>query len=140
MPERAVKNWVDARRAYFKALTYQTANATFSSTADEFESEARLFFLATTAKALGQVVHILQDGSQPQHARIDRHNHSNMTWPFLNADLPRRLMEVYTNIRVTRDINLSPLEDRERLRGMFTVESGNLEIPALPPVGSRLCV
>lgn len=128
--------WVDARRAYFKALTYQTANATFSSTADEFESEARLFFLATTAKALGQVVHILQDGSQPQHARIDRHNHSNMTWPFLNADLPRRLMEVYTNIRVTRDINLSPLEDREPLRAMFTVESGNLEIPALPPVGS----
>lgn len=45
-------------------------------------------------------------------------------------------MEVYTNIRVTRDINLSPLEDREPLRAMFTVESGNLEIPALPPVGS----
>ncbi|MBK9656429.1 MAG: hypothetical protein IPO66_13585 [Rhodanobacteraceae bacterium] len=128
--------WVDARRAYFKALTYQTANATQSSAADGFESEVRLFFLATTIKAIGQVVHILQDGSQPQHARIDRHNHSNVTWDFLNADLPRRLMEVYTNIRVTRDINLSPLEDREPLRAMFTVESGNMELPALPPVGA----
>ncbi len=128
--------WIDARRAYFKALTYQTDLATQSSTADEFESEARLLFLATTTKAIGQVMHILQDGSQPQHARIDRHNHSNVTWEFLNAELPRRLMEVSTNIRITRDINLSPLEDREPLRSMFTNEVGNIELPALPPVGS----
>jgi len=128
--------WIDARRAYFKALTYQTNAATQSSTADEFESEARLFFLATTTKALGQVMHILQDGSQPQHARIDRHNHSNVTWDFLNAELPRRLMEVSTNIRITRDINLSPLDDREPLRAMFTNEFGNIELAGLPPVGN----
>lgn len=35
--------WLDARRAYFKALTYQTTNATLSPQADEFESEIRLF-------------------------------------------------------------------------------------------------
>jgi hypothetical protein len=129
--------WLDARRAYFKALTYQTAAATQSSTADEFESETRLFFLATMTKSLGQVVHILQDGSQPQHSRLDRHNHSNMFWPALfNTDLPRRLMEVYTNIRVTRDINLSPQEDREPLRAMFTGLEGNVDIPPPPAFGT----
>ena len=130
-------SWLDARRAYFKALTYQTTAATLSSIADEFESETRLFFLATMTKTLGQVVHVLQDGSQPQHSRLDRHNHSNMFWPSMfNTDLPRRMMEAYTNIRVTRDINLSPQEDREPLRGMFTGIDGNLDIPPAPPLGS----
>ena len=130
-------SWLDARRAYFKALTYQTTAATLSSTADEFESETRLFFLATMTKSLGQIVHVLQDGSQPQHSRLDRHNHSNMFWPSMfNTDLPRRMMEAYTNIRVTRDINLSPQEDREPLRVIFTGIDGNLEIPPAPPLGS----
>lgn len=129
--------WLDARRAYFKALTYQTANATLAPQADEFESEARLFFLATTIKVLGQVVHILQDGAQPQHSRLDAHNHSNVPlFELLNKDLPRRLMEVHTNVRVTRDINLSPPEDVEPLRRLFTDQTGNVELPPPVPVGS----
>lgn len=127
-------SWADARRAYFQALTYQTADATLAPLTDEIESEVRLFFLATTVKALGQVLHVLQDGSQPQHSRLDAHNHSNH--PFLsifNKKLPRRMIEVYTNLRVTLDLNLATNVDREPLRSMFTDASGNLEnLPALP--------
>jgi len=35
--------WLDARRAYFKALTYQTSAATTSTTADTLESETHCF-------------------------------------------------------------------------------------------------
>lgn len=129
--------WLDARRAYFKSLTYQTAAATQSVTADELESEIRLFFLATMVKSLGQVAHILQDGAQPQHSRLDAHNHSNSPiFSLLNKDLPRRLMESYTNIRVTRDIGLAAKEDVEPLRKMFTDPAGNVELPPLVPIGT----
>jgi hypothetical protein len=129
--------WLDARRAYLKALTYQTTNATLSPQADEFESEVRLFFLATMMKSLGQVSHVLQDGAQPQHSRLDGHNHSNNFFlAFFNKDLPRRLLEVYTNIRVTGDINLAAEEDIEPLRKMFTDVTGNMALPPLVPVGT----
>ena len=88
-------------------------------------------------KALGQVSHVLQDGAQPQHSRLDAHNHSNsVIFSLFNKDLPRRLMEVYTNIRVTRDVTLSAKEDIEPLRKMFTDQNGNVELPPLIQVGS----
>jgi len=129
--------WLDARRAYFKSLTYQTEDATLSIVLDEYESEARLFFLASMMKSLGHVTHILQDGAQPQHSRLDAHNHSAQFWAGLfNKPLGRRMMEVYTNIRVTRDIALAPLRDRVKLRRMFSDADGNVDLPPALVIGS----
>lgn len=65
--------WVDARSNYWKALTLEryvgggTANERFGSS---FERKQRW---ATAIASLGHVIHLLQDGAQPQHTRNDSH-------------------------------------------------------------------
>ena len=66
-------SYMDARRAFYYALTYkqpsQTANNAF------VDSRVRMSLWSTTLKSIGHVVHLLQDQASPQHARGEPHNH-----------------------------------------------------------------
>jgi len=60
----------DAREAMYRALTgYSTQGDTVAATQDE-----RNKYWATTFRALGDIVHLIQDMGQPQHTRNDRHS------------------------------------------------------------------
>jgi len=93
-------SWVDARRQLWLALTYKPSPGT--GEADGRAAQARLAFMATAIKSLGQVLHHLQDAAQPQHSRKDAHNHSN-DWRYrlFNASIARRSFEVFTEFRAT---------------------------------------
>jgi len=53
-------SWWDARNYYFKALT-------------DPDKETRETYFAKTFRAVGQVMHLVQDMSVPEHARKDGH-------------------------------------------------------------------
>ncbi len=94
-------SWADARRAYYHALTFKRFNpqtADPQSAQDDFSR--RYLFWGTTLKSLGHVLHLLEDAAQPQHSRVDAHNHSNFFPDFTNAPLRRRVYEIYTNLRI----------------------------------------
>ena len=65
----------DAREAMYRALT-GTDSAGKSDIGPETmtSSEIRKAYWATTFRALGDVLHLLQDTSQPQHTRNDLHS------------------------------------------------------------------
>jgi hypothetical protein len=70
-------SWADARNNFFLALVAERdANASGVREAAEREADAeeRLFRWASTFRALGDVMHLLQDAAQPQHTRNDRHD------------------------------------------------------------------
>lgn len=114
--------WADARRAYYQALTFKAFNP---STADPAKAHAdfsrRYFFWGTAIKSIGHVLHLLQDAAQPQHTRVDYHNHSNgwLAGNF-NTDLQRRTYELFTNVRAlggasSAELPYVPERDEERL-------------------------
>ena len=89
-------SWADARNNYWLALIAERdADSSGSRSAAEREADAeeRVFRWATTFRALGNVVHLLEDAAQPQHTRNDRHDaHANPVdqqgfEPFTNARL-----------------------------------------------------
>ncbi len=70
----------DAREAMFRALTLKAKGPTGVanipegvSSSDSAREELRKTYWATTFKALGHVVHHIQDMAQPQHTRNDPH-------------------------------------------------------------------
>jgi hypothetical protein len=89
--------YVDARENMWRALIGQhgrpsgVVNNENNSTraADSVE---RLYRWSTTFRSLGDVIHLLQDGAQPQHVRNDPHS------PFTSGE--RQAYEGYTNARV----------------------------------------
>lgn len=70
-----------ARESMWRALTLKTLEANGSLTDNVWPSnwaaatkeELRKAYWATTFRALGDVVHLLQDSAQPQHTRNDAH-------------------------------------------------------------------
>jgi len=69
-------SWQDARDNYWWALTYNRVNEDPFGTHEEaqrIESGNRKLRFATTLKAVGQVIHLVQDMAQPQHSRNDSH-------------------------------------------------------------------
>lgn len=116
-------SWADARRGYFQALTYRRPNAVQTGNPEWVKEDysRRQIFWGTSMKSIGHVLHLLQDTAQPQHTRIDFHNHSN-TWLAgqLNTELRRRTYELFTNVRVTgittnSDLPFVPEGDDDKL-------------------------
>lgn len=69
--------WADARNNYWWALTAErdaNNDGVRSAAEREADSAERLYRWATTFRALGNVVHLLEDAAQPQHTRNDRHD------------------------------------------------------------------
>jgi len=65
--------WVDARKSYWSALTnerYPNGGTALDRFSSSFERQQRW---ATAIASLGHVIHLLQDGAQPQHTRNDSH-------------------------------------------------------------------
>ncbi len=112
-------SWTDGRRAYYQALTYKTANSqTTNPLIPKDDFSRRHLFWGTAVKSIGHVLHLLQDAAQPQHSRLDIHNHSNV-FPF-DAELRRRAYEIVTNLRVlgatySSDLPYVPPDDEEKL-------------------------
>ena len=99
-------SYMDARRAYFFALTYKqqptTANTAFT------DSRVRMALWSTTLKSLGHVVDLLQDQASPQHSRGEPHNHTcnQETFAFsINQDVATRTYENFINYRLTSTFN-----------------------------------
>ena len=74
-------NALRAREAMWRALTLKTspaqgvADLPFMPSSDMPTKEAlRMAYWATTFRALGDIVHLLQDMAQPQHTRNDPHS------------------------------------------------------------------
>ncbi len=89
--------YVDARNAYWWALTAQSPKpeSMTSTTIRAADAERRLYLWATTFRALGNVIHLLQDAGQPQHTRNDAHSP-------LHSD-ERSAFEGYTNVRMLQE-------------------------------------
>jgi len=70
-------SWEDARQDEFLALVAErdaNSNGVREASEREADSEERLFRWATVFRSLGDVIHLLQDAAQPQHARVDPHD------------------------------------------------------------------
>jgi len=98
-------SWQDARDNYWWALTYNLApvdelpNGTHG-VVQEGESGYRKLRFATTLKAVGQVIHLVQDMAQPQHSRNDSHG------PPISSPLSVKdgAFEAYTEGRLFRTL------------------------------------
>ena len=90
-------SYADARQNMWLALIGARGRAAASSTAAERAADAqeRLFRWATTFASLGHVIHLLQDGAQPQHVRNDPHSP-------ITTSKEQQAYEGYTNGRVLR--------------------------------------
>ncbi len=128
-PDRERRNhftWADAREAMWCGLISRTVPSN-----PEEDAVRRRYCWATMALSLGHVLHLLQDLSQPQHTRNDRHNPPlGQVWDFVKAtDMSRRTYESYTNWLATkgRDVGATGLEG-ESYREYFTANS-TLEVP-----------
>lgn len=92
-------SYVDARRAMWQALTGQPSRVALSGlpygdTYRGIDARARARNWSTVFRSLGDVIHLLQDGAQPQHVRNDAHS------PGVSAE--RQSFEGYTNARVLK--------------------------------------
>lgn len=87
-------SYADARDNYWLALTArrQAAELPYDATRRAEDAHERQRYWATTFRALGDVIHVLQDAAQPQHVRNDPHSpaHSKQQEAF----------EGYTNARL----------------------------------------
>lgn len=94
-------SWVDARANFWKALTEERYTGTGTSLerfSSSFERQQRL---ATTIASLGHVIHLLQDGAQPQHTRND--SHAPPLVSFGRNEPNGAAYEAFTDYRATGD-------------------------------------
>jgi len=108
-------SYVDARNAYWGALTlegWQSPGAA-SSEARLTAAGTRLALWATSFRAVGNVVHLIQDAAQPQHTRHDRHG-----GPGLSEQ--QKAFESYTNARILGLANNGQAEVETYIRAFFT--------------------
>jgi len=97
-------SYVDARNTFWWALTRKASKQSgvpYSQASAQNDADDRLYLWATTFRALGDVLHLLEDGGQPQHTRNDPHG-----GPFASDE--QKAFEDYTNDRVlgvTDDLN-----------------------------------
>lgn len=108
--------YADARNNMWLALTDQRGAASLPyGVSRETDARYRLLRWATVFRSLGDVVHLLQDGAQPQHVRVDAHSPVNSS--------SRQAYEYYTNRRVTIALNaqVPPLEN-SYLSGFFSFD------------------
>jgi hypothetical protein len=101
VPDTSRRNhftWLDARENMWLALTGERGLLTppYTAAAKNADSQERLFRWATMFRALGDAVHMLEDGAQPQHVRNDPHSPAG-------SSPEQQAYEPYTNSRVLRD-------------------------------------
>jgi len=117
-------SYADARIMFWNSLTWEApkqSGQVYGATQRESDATVRLHSWATTVRALGDVVHLLEDVGQPQHARNDAHAAVN--------SLEKQAFEDYTNDRVLGVTD----ESNSYVRGFF----GAIKTPfAPPPLGS----
>lgn len=119
-------SYADARHNMWLALTDQRSAATLPYTAAARQTDAtnRLYRWATVFRSLGDVVHLLQDGAQPQHVRRDAHSPVNSH--------ARQAYEDYTNRRVTIPANGPvPANGNSYLAGFYRLDE---RVRPPPPV------
>ena len=85
----------DARENMWRALTGERGRSSppYSAAARAADAQERLYRWATAFRSLGDAIHLLQDGAQPQHVRNDIHGS-------LFTSLEQQAFEGYTNVRV----------------------------------------
>ena len=108
-------SYMDARRAFFLALTYREpiVPANISSARAKLESDIRMQLWSTTLKSVGHVVHLLQDQASPQHSRGEPHNHTcTLPGSVINQDLATRTYENFINFRLVSRFN-GAIADRD---------------------------
>jgi len=130
IPDEGRKNaysYIDARNAYWAALTLEGWHpGGVISAQQRLDSAATRFALwATTFRAVGNVVHLIQDAAQPQHTRNDRHG-----GPGVSAQ--QTAFESYTNTRVLGFVSNGRAHSGTHIRAFFT----NTETFAAPPAGN----
>jgi len=124
-------SWADGREAMWCGLTYRR-----SQVSPQRDAATRRLCWATTLKSLGNVLHLVQDGAQPQHVRNDRHNPvedvesldlAGFQTAFGNifaTSIARRTFENYTNWRATGGEEIGGAGSEETaFRSMFTTVS-----------------
>lgn len=93
-------SYMDARRNLYLALTYKSDGAT-TGTLRQTDSLLRQNLWASTMKALGHVIHLMQDQSSPQHARAERHNYvCRGLFSGINSSIATRTYENFINYRL----------------------------------------
>jgi len=122
---RNTYSYLDARNAFWQALTFRSAireGGSDDSWRRSVESEFRMIYWATLFRSLGNVVHLLEDAAQPQHTRNDSH-------AVINTD-EQQAFEGYTNARV-----LGGGDVGQFVRGFFSSEAIPLSVPQLGTYG-----
>lgn len=91
-------SYVDARENLWLALTEERNKSyyppPYTSELRSADAVERLYRWATVFRSLGDVIHLLQDGAQPQHVRNDPHSPRG-------ASKEQQAFEHYTNARIT---------------------------------------
>jgi len=121
LTRRNHSSYVDARAAMWCALTYQAPNTLNGAIPD---AGRRRVCWATAIKAIGHVLHLLQDSAQPQHVRNDRHNPPTSWWtsPFATMQA-RRIYESWINYRAIGTVPLTtPNDEYKGYRKFFRNE------------------
>ncbi len=97
-------SWQDARDQYWWALTFNLNpdDPSIHGFNQRIESGYRQLRFATTLKAIGQVIHLVQDMAQPQHARNDSHG-PPWTTVFTGDSPTDGAYEAYTEARLFRE-------------------------------------
>lgn len=98
-------SYMDARRFYWLALTYNEGGATggqpFNALLSRRVSNFRQNLWASTLKSIGHIVHLLQDSASPQHVRAEPHsflcNGSLAEEGLGNQDVATRTFENFAN-------------------------------------------
>jgi hypothetical protein len=100
--------WVDARNSYFVALTGNIdgyGNGQLSNFERADSAVVRTWRFATMIKAIGHVIHLLQDTAQPQHVRSDAHAPPLGTEDSNDEGLADAAIEAFTDYRLLGDYN-----------------------------------
>lgn len=118
---RNTYSYLDARNAFWQALTYRSPleeGDSDDSLHRSNDSKTRLIYWATLFRSLGNVVHLLEDAAQPQHTRNDPHSAINTQ--------EQQAFEAYTNARI-----LGSGDVGQFVRGFFSSKRVPLSVPKL---------
>jgi len=136
---------VMAREAMWRALTLKHSPArppadgplidiSFEATTNVASREAqRVAYWATTFRALGDVVHLLQDMAQPQHTRNDPHGGVGCAWGHCTAG-HKSYYEAYVEAR-TKGANAFTLRERFYSTALKNDVSEKIEVAPLTFLG-----
>lgn len=109
----------DAQEAMYRALSGQYIDN--SNAVVKLDASKRKAYWATTFRALGNVIHLVQDMGQPQHTRNDFHTKFNT--------LEQQVYEAFTNSRILGEnfncLNGEQLSTKEIKAITFKTEKGN---------------